>query len=243
MISIICWKWKKSANESRYRETYTAEHVNIFAAMVKRNLQLEHEIVCITDDAAGINKDVRVIPIWDDLAVYGYCYRRLKLFDRKISGAFSNRIVSMDLDCVILKDITSLFDNNHDFMIWDSGNSSYCGSMFMFNKGTYSYLWDNFDVKDLTWSVDMGGWSVGKSDRWVHVPSVKAGFRVGSDQAYISYKVGKVPVWKKQDGIYNFRKLNSLPNNAKIVFFPGKHDPTHKELYTLNPWIEEHYHD
>src|SRR6056297_1122865 len=209
MLRIVCWKWKKVDESFRHREDYTARHVNIFANMVSRNLSIPHEVVCITDDPAGIDPKIRIVPIWDELKEYGMCYRRLPIFKKEMKDIIGPRFVSMDLDCVIKNDITPLLDNNYDFMIWkpQKNKTPYCGSMFMMNAGARQQVYDNFKVKNLIWLEDCGGWSQGKSKRWVHKKTYDAGFTVGSDQAWISYTLyPNEKTWDTKDGVYNFNK-------------------------------------
>jgi hypothetical protein len=244
MIQVVCWKWETEKETFRYRETYTAEHVNLFAKMIRKHLHCPHEIVCITDDPEGIDPSIRIVPLWDDLKQYGMCYRRLKLFSKEMKDIIGDRFISMDLDCVITDDITDLVQKN-DFMIWQprTTKTPYCGSMWLMDAGARAFVWEEFNEKDLIWLKDRGGWCPGKANRWAHGPAYDAGFIIGSDQAYISYKLyPKEKVWTKEDGVYNFSDLGrELPDNCKIVFFPGKHDPNHTNLYFKYPWIPEHY--
>lgn len=248
MLKVVCWKWKPTKETFRYREEYTAKHVNVFASMVSRNLKIPHEVVCITDNSEGINSNIRIVPLWHDLKEYGMCYRRLRSFSKNMKNIIGERFISMDLDCVILDDITSLVDNNNDFMMWKprEEKTPYCGSMYMMNCGARSQIWNDFDVNNLVWLEDRNGWGEGKEGRWAHKKAYKAGFVVGSDQAWISYKLyPNEQVWTKKDGIYNFnqdiKKQQYLPKNVKIVFFPGANDPSHESLYKDNPWIPKYY--
>lgn len=251
-LKIVCWKWENVVEEFRNREVYTAEHVNKFARMVSRNLSIPHEIVCITDSPEGIDSSVRIVPIWDDFKYYGMCYRRLRVFSEKMKDIIGPRFVSMDLDCVIVKDITSLFVHNADFKIWHSENKGapYCGSMFMMDAGARKSIWENFKMDDLIWLEGVGGWGGIKSKRWAHKTAYDAGFTIGSDQAWISYNLyPKEHTWGKADGVFNFKKdlykkyrsQYHVLKKAKIIFFPGEHDPSHKELYKEHPWIPELY--
>jgi hypothetical protein len=244
MIQVVCWKWEKTEETFRYRETYTAGHVNAFAKMVGKHLHCPHEIVCITDNYDGIDPSIRIVPIWDDLKEYGMCYRRLKLFSKEMKEVIGNRFVSMDLDCVITGDITDLLRNEESFIIWQprTKKTPYCGSMWLMDAGARSFVWDEFKEEDLFWLSDRGGGCPGKANRWVHKQAYDSGYVIGSDQAYISYKLyPKESVWTKSDGIYNFNEINKFHQDAKIIFFPGKHDPTHKNLYLKHPWIPKHY--
>jgi hypothetical protein len=223
----------------KYRTTFTHEHVNIFRNMVERHLHMEHEVVCITNMPERIDPRVRIVPLWDDYADVasphgGFsptCYRRLKAFSPEMEDVIGPRFVSMDLDVVILDDITPLLDVPDDFVIWGSvlRNTPYNGSMWMMNAGARKEVWEDFDPKIS--------------------PALtrKEGFH-GSDQAWMSYRLGPHEKrWTpKGDGVYAFRsdlkrKRYALPVDAKIVFFQGANDPWDEFSLRVAPWITEHY--
>jgi len=248
MIRFVIWKWKPQNETFRYREEYTAKHVNIFANMIDRNISIPYEIVCITDDPTGIDGGIKTIPIWDDLIEYQMCYRRLRIFSEEMADLIGPKFISMDIDCVIVNNITPIVKFEEDFKICHprKNKTPYCGSMFGMKAGTKSHIWHEFDRNDLVWLADYGGRITGKSQRWVHRPAYDAGFIVGSDQSYISYKLWPdVATWGADDGVLNFnqhfRVKNSKINDAKIIFFPGIFDPSHTGLYEKYPWIEKYW--
>jgi len=248
MVRFVVWKWKPQNEVFREREEYTAKHINVFANMVDRNINIPYEIVCITDDSTGIDGGIRTVPIWDDLIEYQMCYRRLKVFSEEMADLIGPKFISMDIDCIIVNDITSIVDFEEDFKIWQPRKTKtpYCGSMFGMKAGAKSRIWDEFNRNDLVWLADYGGWTTNKSERWVHKPAYDAGFIVGSDQSYISYKLWPdAATWKAEDGVLNFnqhfRGKDNRVNNAKIIFFPGKFDPSHTDLYENYPWVERHW--
>ena len=63
MIDVICWKWKPLEG---FRTEFTAYHVNVLYDMVKRNTTIPFRFNCVTDDAEGIDDNIRIIPLWDD---------------------------------------------------------------------------------------------------------------------------------------------------------------------------------
>src|SRR3546814_2656301 len=84
MITIIFWLWR----QEKTRTLYTASHVNIAAAMVRRNLSMPHRIACVTDMPEGIGRSVEIItppgefldisnPRWSNGRPQ--CYRRLSM--------------------------------------------------------------------------------------------------------------------------------------------------------------------
>jgi len=141
------------------------------------------------------------------------------------------RFVSMDLDVVIVDDITGLLSRKEDFIIWGSvlRTTPYNGSMWMMDAGARKEVWDDFDP--ITSPI---------KTRKVNL--------YGSDQAWFCYRLGKhEKQWTPEDhGVYAWRsdiKKNAyeLPHNAKIVFFNGHNDPWQPQPQRLSPWILEHY--
>jgi hypothetical protein len=241
IIDVICFKWKPRVG---YRSSFDARAVNTLRNMVSRNLHLPHRFTCITDDARGIDPEVRIIPVWDTYAkvqnpsspVNPSCYRRLKIFSQEARELIGERIVCMDLDVVITADITPLIDRYDDFIIWGGQNISpqyrkpyswYNGSLMLLRAGTRQQVWKQFDPH--------------RSPREAN----SAGCR-GSDQGWISYILGKhEKTWGTEDGVYSYRNHiqpsgDILPDNARFISFHGKYDPWHPHCESL-PWIREHY--
>src|SRR5262245_47349875 len=109
----ICWKWYSEF----YPAKFTAEHVNLLAAMLKRRATA-HRLICITDDPKGV--ECETWALWKDYSQlfnpngtqYPNCYRRLKIFDpittRAMRIADGTPIVSIDLDVVVTRQIDKL---------------------------------------------------------------------------------------------------------------------------------------
>lgn len=241
MLTVVTWKWLKIG----YRSSFTAEHVNTLKAMVARHYPDPHRFVCVTDDSAGLDEDIETIEIGDELARIKNpswpkgpsCYRRLRMFSHEFG--FGPRIVSLDLDTVITGDLRPIFNRPEPMVLWADPlfpQRMYCGSMVLFNAEAFDFLYRQFDPD--------------VSPRLAH----EAGC-MGSDQGWISYKLGpNMPVWTAQDGVYSFRvhfqgkdrKISApprhdLPGNARIVFFHGAKDPWHPDVQRQYPWITDHW--
>ncbi len=238
MLRVVCWKWKPAAG---YRSTFGPETVNTLKRMVARHYAGAHELVCITDDAEGIDADVRVIPLWEDFAKVPSphgpgnpsCYRRLKAFSKEAAQLIGERFVSIDLDCVIVGDLAPVWDRVEDFVIWGdtSPRTPYNGSMFLLRAGTRAKVWEGFDpLRSPAIAKAKGYW--------------------GSDQAWIGAALGPdEPRWGRADGVYSFRNdlqnqyapARPLPDDARVVFFHGKHDPWDHDVQAKYAWVSEHY--
>lgn len=235
MLDIVCFKWKPAPG---YRSKFGPETVNILSRMVARNYG-EHRFSCITDDPSGIDKHIRVIPLWSEFAnvpsPHGVrnpsCYRRLKLFSPEAANIVGNRFAVMDLDTVILGDIRPILDRPEEFIMWREidPRSYYNGSLWMMTAGARRQVYDKFNPATSPQEAKKAG-------------------RFGSDQGWISHILGRgEATWKDSDGIYSFRLREHLddgrkplPSNARMVMFHGGTDPDSPRAQRI-PWIRKHY--
>lgn len=234
MITVVCWRWRSPVG---YRSTFGPETVYALKEMVRRHLHVPHRFVCVTDRPEEL-RGVETIQLWEDCAAipspFGRhnpsCYRRLKLFAPDAGKVFGDRVVSMDLDTVIVRDITPLFDTDVDFKIWgcsDYPKQWFNGSLFMLKTGSHPEVWTSFDEETSPEIAKRAGC-------------------FGSDQAWMRYVLGsKMPVWNEADGVFSFRKHlaphgDYLPENARIIFFHGKIDPWHARAAHFS-WIAKNY--
>jgi len=210
--------------------------------MVNRHYHGDKRLICITDDPKHIT--IETYPLWKDHSTIpnpsgGHlpsCYRRLKIFSssqqERMGILPGDRIVSMDLDVVILKEITPMFEKDFPFVGWKRVSSNpakpagYNGSIFMFTAGMFDYLWDTFDPVE--------------SPR-----RTRRAKQFGSDQGWISLHLdGRGPGWTQASGMYSYSSDiygRSLQGNARIVSFNGKHKPWMKMVQNQNPWIAKHW--
>jgi len=251
VIQVVVWKWHPLGPKWD-RVTYTADHVNRFASMVGRHLSLPHEVVCITDDAEGIDGSVRIVPLWDDLREFGMCWTRLKVFAPEMADIIGPRFVSIDLDCVIVGRLDPLLDIPDDFKAWKNvgRGAIYCGSMFLLNAGSRRQVWDDLDPGKLVFKKEFGRFKH-RGNRYIHPEAYAAGMVCGSDQAWMSYVLGPGgPMWTSVDGVLSHSdgslipsglgrpKHDTPPDHARIVFFHGVGDPSQPRVQKQHPWIE-----
>ena len=236
-LKIICWKW----NSNNYRTKFTEYHVNILKWMIDKNIKIPYDLICITDDPSGIDDSIQTIKLWENPAPnYGKedkpnCHVRLKCFSEEFKNIINgNKFVSIDLDTIIVSDITDLLIKDENFCIWkpDTAEMPCNGSFFVHKCGTKKEIWQNFDPKQIDPLYGI---------------KYKTGLQ-GSDQAWIALHLKKDDYifGGKKDGIYSFRqnildKKNELPKNAKIVFFNGCDKPWHDNIRSKYSWVKEFY--
>jgi hypothetical protein len=234
-LTFVCWRWQP---KKAYRSTFAPETVYALKAMIERHYHTPHRFVCVTDQPEQL-RGIETIRLWDDCSQipspighsYPSCYRRLKVFAPDAGQVFGPRLVSIDLDTVIVGDITPLFDRPEDFVIWGESDfphtTPYCGSLWMLRTGTRTKVWTAFDPE------------TSPRKAW------QAGCR-GSDQGFISYILGRdEATWGRKHGVYSYRKHiaqmgNRLPEDARMVSFHGKVDPWSYKAQQI-PWVREHY--
>jgi hypothetical protein len=236
-LVVLTYKWRPRPG---YRSKFTSEHVNTLARMVARHYRYPHVFTCVTDDPAGLDPTVRAIPLWEDHAGLKNpsspergpsCYRRLRMFAADAGEWLGARVACLDLDCVVVDDLTPLFHRSEDFVIWSDTNPTtpYNGSLVLFTAGARPQLWDDFDPAT--------------SPRLTREAKL-----FGSDQAWISYRLGRgEATFKRVDGVCSYRVHlkqqglhRVLPPGTRLVQFHGDVDPWSPEAQRL-PWVREHY--
>ena len=234
MLRILTWLWPQPGG----RAEYTAEHVNIWAAMVGRHLSMPHTLACVTDMPEGIDPSIEIIsppgefedvriPTWSDRRARGLpqCFRRLAMFHPNAGEIFGERFVSMDLDCVIADNLDPLFDHDDDFRMYRGTNAArpYNGSLLQMNAGARPKVYTEFTPER----------------------AVAAGkIYLGSDQAWISYVLGWCEkTWGPEHGVQWYRsRQNRHDIRPRLMFFPGTPKPWQvRPSDPSGPWVAAHY--
>lgn len=232
-LAVVCFLWRDGGRDYRVR------HVDVLASMVRRHLQIPHDFVCISDET-GFGPGVTAMALPPEARhlaaiqtpegnAFPSSYRRLWLFSEaaKILG---ERVLLLDVDCVITGDLAPLLELQADFVGWQPNyawgtNRRLGGGTWLLRTGTKTDVWAEFGPQGIQ-------------------RARAAGFR-GSDQAWISYKlVGRTPVWPPTAGIYQAQDMRrsgyrQLPPDARIVHFNGAQKPWH--LAPRIRWIGTHY--
>jgi hypothetical protein len=231
--SVVCFLWGGNRD-------FRPAHVNVLARMVARHLPEPHRFICITDETEGFDPGVEVMPTPPAASVLGNlrtpekahfpsCYRRLWLFSAE-AKCLGERVLLLDIDLVVTGDLRPLFEHPGEFVGWrpfrDWGRPMrFGGGIYLLTPGTRTQVWDDFTGPDAI------------------AQARAAGFR-GSDQAWISYKLGASdPYWDRASGIYSVRDFKSplhpLPSDARLVQLNGPAKPW--GAAQAYPWVKEHW--
>lgn len=214
MIHVVTFRWG---------DKYGPGYVEKLKVGVARNLKAPHRFLCIGDDIPIENPEL--------LSVRDGCYARLRCFDPEWQARHGiSRLVWLDLDVVITRSLDPLFDRDDPLVVLRGGHfnpNPINGSVLMLRAGAHPEIWSDFTP-----------------ERAEAVSTVNNFWR-GSDQTWIAHKMpADTPGWTHADGVYGFGKpgwpsgRTRLPENARIVIFPGKRDPA--DMLDID-WIRQNW--
>lgn len=200
-LNVVCVKWG---------DKYGPEYVNILQDMVWRNLTVDHQFICFTDDERGIDAkiQIRMLP----MALEGWA-NKLWLFSG--GAALDGPVLFLDLDTIItgrLEDVAEYVIRAQNLtMLKDFyGWTEYGSGVMAWNPV------DHFPL--LIW------------EEYVHagMPQPPKG-----DQQFICDKASelgfKIDVWQdKLPDVFCSYKLHARkwpPNGCKVVCFHGEPNP------------------
>lgn len=243
VLSVVVFKWKPLEDQLEFIPTqigdskvdYGVDHVNFHYHMLKMNLKMPFRYILITDEISPeVHGDIIQLPLWDKHRELGGCFHRLFTFSKEFEQYVGKRFVSMDLDMIITGDLTALFNNDKDFVYYKMRGGDGTGwrmnnGMYMMNTGARSFVWEQFDA-DPKKVMDM---------------RVGPGTDQGVTNALLD--LDKEYHWIQGDGILDMRQdfieagRVDLPQNTRIVMWPGPRDPMNTAWREKFPWINYFY--
>lgn len=226
-LQIVLWKWA-NPNKLHILFDFSADAVNRLSRQLAEHLTIPHDVVCITDNPAGLDSGIRVVPLWQDARELGGCYSRLRAFAPDMDKVIGPRFAWIDLDSVIVGSMDSVLARPEPIVLYRSNSvegTPYNGSMLLMNAGARPQVWDSFDP--------------------ARSPAITAAAGLtGTDQAWISHVLGPdEAVWSNTDGVMHFMRdcVPDLPDHSRIVFFPGVQKMHMPNARRHAPWIEERF--
>lgn len=246
MLTVVSFFWMDQERQRSRDYQITPEDVRIWDRMVARNLTVPHRRICITHRPDLINF-METVPLDTAKHVPGTCLVKLMAHRPDIAETLGERILTMDVDCVVVGNLDPIVQRDEPSVWWKNPNFEVGGkrgfvqgSMQLFTAGTTSFLWEDFNPNTMK-------------------PSSRFG---GAEQAWISERLNdawpvagwewSIPHWTEADGVHGAGRLfngkmgkgvqSVLPEGARIVFTPGDRSPSQPEMRADHPWIERFYH-
>jgi hypothetical protein len=227
MLIICTWLWGTK---------YVRQDVDFLHAGLRRNIEQPFRFLCMTEPGLFCNYSAEIErwPIEDMWLVDKSpgCLSRMRMFDpvwqAQIGAVEGDKIVSLDLDCVVVNELDPVFDRPEPFVILQGANFSnpcpYNGSLWMLSPGAHSEVWTEFSWDAVVASTT---YAFPNDQAWIHhkVPDA-AGWQAGTEGVYAFKKPG----WPGGDG---------LPQDARLVVFPGWRSP--QKFRETVPWIKQHW--
>jgi hypothetical protein len=222
MLAIATFLWRPHDRET----IYGPEHVNMLKLMLDE-FAPPHRMVCVTDDATGIDPSVHIVEIESCLVDAGRRYPKLMFYRRDAETLFgASRIAMVDLDCIVTGSLRRIFARTEPLVAWDDpnwGSTPYNSSLVLMDAGAAPDVYERFDPKESEAAV------------------IKSRL-MGSDQAWLAIVMGReLPKFTPRgDGVLSYQSHCRHPDAVKkssIVFFAGNPKPWDRSLD--EPWIKQ----
>jgi len=211
---IFCMKWGTA---------YGPKDVNIFYAMVARNITGEFKVVCFTDDASGIRPEVTCLPLpplgceippdvpgkWPKVALW-----TKNLADMEGTALF------IDLDSVIVDNIDCYFTYGDPNDVITARNwlnkfkKSGQTSVFRFPIGGHSYMLENLQADSATVSRKY------QYEQNYVTNNIRGGIKFWPESWTRHFRIHSMGAWPMR-----YLRPPVKPAGAKIITFPGMPKP------------------
>ena len=221
-LTFITWLWGNK---------YSPLDVEKLAAGIRRNTNRPYRFIVFSEKAHQYAAPIECAPL-PDLELTGRgCFCRLRMFDPEWQKQynFDDRIVSLDLDALIVRNIDDVFYRSENFLILGGVNAinpnPFNCSVMLLRPGKHEEVWKDFTL-----------------EKACNVPH----FEFPDDQGWIWHKLPKANVWEGgyRSRIYAFQKpgwnrpADSLPPDAKMVVFIGWRKPSG---FTHLHWVKDNW--
>lgn len=237
-LIVTCFWWFDPYAAQQPRRKYGPHHIEVLRNSMARHLTVPHRFLCITDRPEQLPGDIETASLDKTTYMEKTRFAKLMLFRRDIADILGgDRILYSDIDNVVVGDMNPVVDRDEPLVLYRNPNwpqkrrARFNTSMILLSAGCRPDLYENIDLN--------------KDPQRLRL---KSG---GTDQAWISEQVDhNNPYWDRTHGVYNAMRLKDLPDSgieldlpddARIVFFPGNRNPSEPETQERWPWIKEHW--
>jgi hypothetical protein len=227
----------------KHGNKYSSEYVNKLYNMVQRNLALDHEFVCFTENTQGIDPHIRTESLEKLDGVSGWWYKP-SFFNPKF--ILQGTILFLDLDLIIFREIDPLFEYSPGKMcvIQDFNRSLFPkypkinSSVVRFETGQHSEIYEDFVVDAKGVSRRFRG-----DQEWIYYCIRNKGYVLWPTEWIQSYKwemrdrpaLDKTKPKDQRD--FKENKNPTVLADTRVAVFHG--DPNPK--FCKDPWVVENW--
>lgn len=180
MLSVVCWRWGA---------LFERVYVERLRAGLTRHLRIPYRLFCVTDDPTPID-GVTLVPMPMAYAHTPRCRRRMQQYSAAFASQFGPRMLSIDLDVVLVDDITSLVDRREPIVMWKVKHAGvFSGALVLCDTGALDGAWKCYER-------DPEGY-----------PKRAAPSGIGSDQAMLNHWLKTqrpIKFWTERDGLVTY---------------------------------------
>lgn len=223
----------------KYGDKYGPEYVNKLYNQVTKHLTLDHTFVCFTENPAGLDNNIEVMPL--KLNVTGWWHKPMMFApDLGLRGT----ILFLDLDLIIFDNMDRLFTYRpNEFCVIRDFNrfvikdyNKFNSSVFRLNTGDHPYVYTDFakhpDDAIRRWQGDQD---------WLR-HKVKHGYNFWPDEWIQSYKWemrGRPKFDSKPRGERDFKDIGDpkiKPDTFMAVFHGDPNPHNCKDPWVIDNW-------
>ena len=213
------------------------------AVQVRANLKIPHRLVVISDfPPQEFCSELEHLDLLTHfgarLRQLGGCWLRLRCFDPALEPVLGPRWAILDLDSLVVGDMTPLLDRPEPLVLYRSDSihgQPWNGSFVLGGVGS-SDIWTSFDPDTAPALI--------KAARVARNPTTRMGGPRGTDQAWLALCRGPdTPHVSAADGVLYWRpgSYPRLPAYARMVTFAGAQKLSNWRVKRYSPWVEDFY--
>lgn len=217
----------------KYGDKYTAEYVNNLYNMTQRHTNLSHEFVCMTDNAHGLNPNIKIIDL-EVTSLHGWWYKPM-FFSPKLG--LDGTVLFIDLDVIIFNNIDKFFFHEPNKFCISRGFSKnnkngMNSSCFRFNTGAMNKEYKQFADNSQNIMSRLAG-----DQDWMQ-EAIKE-YCFWPNNWMLSYKIDMMDNKhiKKVNGSYKINNTPRYDKDTSIAAFHGEPNPHQIE----DVWCKYHW--
>jgi hypothetical protein len=200
---------------------YSSDYVNRLCGSIKRNSTVDFNFYCYTEDAEGLNEDIRIIPI-EDVDAFQKQWHKI-IFHKTGFGDIQEgeHCLILDIDQVVVGNFDDILNHTLEpgqfgcIRRWWSRRQDLCkinGGFQMYRMGDTNHMWETF---------------VSNPDHWQHY-YVNAGLAEGpvnGEQNFIHQHAGDNRYWFNEKWFGKYEEKDMLKIQMQWLNEVDKYDP------------------